>query len=81
MAQGVPVIATTLPIVRDIIQQADCGLLLSDGSPGGIADAIEHILLHPEQAKAMGARGREAVRQRYNWNTELLALDALYDRL
>jgi glycosyltransferase involved in cell wall biosynthesis len=81
MAQGVPVIATDFPILRGIVGEADAGLLISDGTPGSIADAIEHLLIHPERGQAMGARGREAVRCRYNWGHELAALDALYARL
>ncbi len=78
MALAIPVIASDFPLWREIIQGAGCGLLVDPLNPKAIAEAIEYVLTHPEQAKAMGRRGREAVEKRYNWENEERKLLQLY---
>ena len=46
-----------------------------------IAEAIEFLAAHPEQARAMGARGRLAVDSRYNWQHEEQVLLGMYNRM
>ncbi len=81
MCSGIPVIASDFPVFRRIIEQAQCGLLVDSLSPKKIAEAIEFLASHPEEAQAMGARGRQAVNNRYNWQHEEQTLLRMYDRL
>jgi glycosyltransferase involved in cell wall biosynthesis len=80
MCAGLPVIASDLPGCRDIVESSRCGLLVNPLSPDELAEAITYLWTHPEEARAMGARGAEAVRQRYNWANEEKRLLALYQR-
>ena len=81
MAAGLPVIASDFPLWREILEQARCGVLVDPQDPQAIADAMQWILDHPEEAAAMGRRGRAAVEDRYNWEAESEKLIALYERL
>lgn len=81
MACGIPVIASDFPLWRDIIESVGCGLLVDPTDPRAIADAIEWVLAHPEEAEAMGQRGRRAVESTYRWASEAQPLLALYRRL
>lgn len=81
MAAGLPVIASDFPLWRQIVEGAGCGLLVDPLDPNSIADAMQWILSHPEEAEAMGQRGRQAVVERYNWEAESKKLIALYERL
>ena len=81
MAAGLPVIASDFPLWREIVEGAGCGLLVDPQDPQAIADAMQWILDHPEEAAAMGRRGRAAVEERYNWEAESEKLVALYRRL
>jgi len=81
MAAGLPVIASDFPLWREIVEGAGCGLLVDPRDPRAIADAMQWILDNPDEAAAMGRRGRAAVEARYNWEAESEKLIALYRRL
>ncbi|HWG58384.1 MAG TPA: glycosyltransferase family 4 protein [Candidatus Acidoferrales bacterium] len=81
MAAGLPVIASDFPECRKIIEGAGCGLLVDPLNPKQIAAAIEHILLHPQQAEEMGMRGLGAIQEQYNWGVEEKKLIGLYSAL
>lgn len=49
--------------------------------PKAIAQAIEYLLTHPEEARQMGENGRRAVEEKYNWEKEAEKLLALYKEL
>ena len=81
MAAGLPVVAADLPLCREVVETAGCGLVVDPREPAAIAGAISWLLEHPAEAEAMGRRGRAAVEQRYTWQAESRTLLALYDRL
>jgi glycosyltransferase involved in cell wall biosynthesis len=81
MSAGIPVVASDFPDWRDIIDNEQCGVLVDPMGPAAIAHAIEYVITHPQEAEAMGRRGREAVEQKYNWGIEMPKLLALYDNL
>ncbi|MDK2891086.1 MAG: hypothetical protein PWR21_1718 [Methanoculleus sp.] len=68
MLLGLPVIASDLPEIRNVVGRADCGILVDPTSVDDIADAISYLFEHPEEARRMGANGRKAVLERYNWS-------------
>jgi glycosyltransferase involved in cell wall biosynthesis len=70
MAAGLPVIASDFPLWREIVSKAEAGILVDPRNPAAIAGAIDHLLRHPDDAARMGANGRRAVLQRYNWSQE-----------
>ena len=81
MAAGIPVVASDFPLWRAIVEGAECGLLVDPESPEEIAEAMDWLLAHPEDAARMGAKGKKAVAQTYNWEQEGAKLTALYERL
>lgn len=78
MSAGIPVIASDFPLWRQIIEEIGCGLLVPPLNPKAIAEAIEYIFTHPQEAENMGQRGREGVEKRYNWTREERKLLQLY---
>jgi glycosyltransferase involved in cell wall biosynthesis len=81
MSVGIPVIATDLPKWRDIIDGCGCGILVDPYDVDEIAEAIDWMFEHPEEAERMGQRGRQAVEETYRWSNEGSKLLALYDEL
>ena len=80
MSAGIPVIASDFPLWREIIQGNDCGLLVDPLDPCAIAKAIDYLVSNPAEAQRMGANGRKAVNERYNWGMEEQKLFAFYER-
>ncbi|SFB85392.1 Glycosyltransferase involved in cell wall bisynthesis [Massilia yuzhufengensis] len=78
MAAGIPVIASDFPLWRDIVENSACGLCVDPRDPAAIAAAIDHLAAHPRLAAQMGANGRRAVMERYNWENEADKLIAFY---
>ena len=81
MAAGLPVVASDFPMWRDVVSQADCGILVDPLKPQEIAEAVIWLLENPLEAERMGQRGRQAVQSRLNWGRESLKLCHLYARL
>ncbi len=81
MCAGIPVIASDFPLWREIVIGNDCGLCVDPMNPKAIAEAIDYLATHPEEAKRMGDNGRAAVQERYNWKNEEAKLLELYCEL
>lgn len=81
MSAGIPVIASHFPLWREIVEGNKCGLCVDPMDPQAIANAIDTLVGDPTMAQEMGANGRRAVVERYNWAIEERKLFALYDEL
>ena len=81
MSAGIPVIASHFPLWREIVEGNECGICVDPQNPREIAAAIDYLVSHPDEAQRMGANGRRAVEERYNWNVEEKKLLALYREL
>lgn len=81
MSAGLPVIASDFPSWREIVEPVGCGLLVDPMDPATIADAIIYLLEHEDEAEEMGKRGRQAVEEKYNWETQAENLLSLYSQL
>jgi glycosyltransferase involved in cell wall biosynthesis len=81
MAAGIPVIASDIPLWRNIIDSSDCGVCVDPFDPKAIAAAIDNLLCDPERAQRMGENGRRAVLSKYNWSIEEKKLCEFYAEL
>lgn len=79
-AAGLPVIASDLPIVRQVLDAYGYGLFCDFASPAGIAAAIEGVLADPDRYAAMAAGARRAA-EVYNWENQARILLDLYEGL
>lgn len=81
MAAGLPVIISNFPLWEDIVEGNKCGICIDPLNPKEIAEAIKHLIEHPELRKEMGENGHRAVLEKYNWEIESQKLLHLYDSL
>ncbi|HEV7236987.1 MAG TPA: glycosyltransferase family 4 protein [Ktedonobacteraceae bacterium] len=81
MAAGIPVVASDFPLWRSIIEDAGCGLLVDPCNVRDIAAAIERLIRNPNEAEAMGLRGRRAAEEHFSWANEEQVLLSFYASL
>lgn len=81
MAAGIPVIASDIPLWKQIIDENQCGVCVNPFDPKEIAQAINSLVENPENAEKMGRNGQQAVLRKYNWTIEEQKLIALYRQL
>jgi glycosyltransferase involved in cell wall biosynthesis len=71
MREGTPVIAPDFSLeVGRIVRETECGLLVDVTDPRAIAQAALRLLQDRALAERLGANGRRAVEQTYNWEQE-----------
>ena len=81
MAAGVPVAATAVGGVPDVIVDGETGYLVKAGDVEGMAEAIIELLKNPEKAREMGQEGREAVYPKFAAQTLIANVEGLYAEL
>jgi glycosyltransferase involved in cell wall biosynthesis len=82
LAAGVPVVASDLPGMADIVRAADAGVLCDATSPASIAAAVRQVLEQPPaDLAAMRERARRAAHETYNWDRQVTTLFGVYRRL
>ncbi len=81
MSAGVPVIASDFPLWKEIIEKNKCGMCVNPKESKKIAEAIDYLFEHQNEAAEMGKNGRNAVYEKYNWANEEKKLLNLYDSL
>lgn len=78
MAFGLPVVATRLEAIPEIVAHDETGLLVPPGDPVALADALSSLLADPARARRMGAAGR-ARAQRFSWRRAAASMLAAMD--
>lgn len=82
MAAGLAVALPEFAVeVAPIITDSKCGVLIDPSNPQDMADKLDVLINSPKIMREMGRRGKEAVRDRYNWETEAVRLIAMYREL
>ena len=71
MTLEMPVITSAFPLYQAVVDRHECGMCVNPDSVEELAEAIDHLIQHPEEAAAMGRRGRQAVLQEYNWDDRI----------
>lgn len=77
MATGVPVVATRVGGVPDVVEDGNNGILVGAGDPAGLGDGIARLLADRPLRERMGDAGLRRIRERYG----LDAVAAEYVRL
>lgn len=81
MAAGVPLIASDLPVVRELVEDGVEGRLVPPDRPAELARAIRILLAYPERADELGRNGVARIEKVFTWNRSLDKLRAIYDEL
>lgn len=77
MARGVPVIASRVGGLPEVVVDGETGLLVSPGDESALAGAIRRLLGDEEERREMGRRARERVEEHFSWEEQIGKITAL----
>lgn len=63
MAAGVPIVASDLPSLRDILRHGENARLVQPGDPSALATGITQVLSHPDDARRMSRQAQLDVKK------------------
>jgi glycosyltransferase involved in cell wall biosynthesis len=66
MLAGLPVAATRVSAVPEVVADGETGLLVEPGDAEALAAALDTLLANPERARELGEAGRNRARERFS---------------
>ena len=78
MSYGVPVVASDIGGITDIVEHNKSGLLVPPGDAAALARALEQLARDPSLAQRLGAAGEQRVRSAFGWTEIMAKWDAVY---
>ncbi|UTM47553.1 glycosyltransferase family 4 protein [Glutamicibacter mysorens] len=81
LASNVPVLASNLPALRELIADGENGHLITPGVVSEWAECIERMMLNPDKAERMGKSGREFVLANRTWEQNARSIVEVYERV
>lgn len=67
MAKGLPVVAPDLPPIREVMEDRKTGRVFPADDMAAMRTCLEELLADPAEARALGERAKEHVREHLTW--------------
>lgn len=80
IAAGLPLIATDVGGVRNVLGSGENGFIVAPGNPEELANKIAYGLGHPEKTREMAARGKQKIHATYSDRVMVNKLQKIYCR-
>ncbi|MDP8971487.1 MAG: glycosyltransferase family 4 protein, partial [Actinomycetota bacterium] len=81
MALGLPVVASDLPAIREVVVEGGNAVLVPAGAPHELATAIAKLLEDPGKARAFGARSRQIFDEQFTMDHSARQMTELYHQV
>jgi glycosyltransferase involved in cell wall biosynthesis len=81
MALGLPIVASDLPAIREVVEEGGNALLVPHSDPGALAVAIDRMLGDDAMRKSFAARGRKIFNERFTLERSTQGMLDLYRKL
>ncbi len=81
MATSLPIIATHVGGIPELVMHGENGLLVQPADSVGLAQAIERLANDPEESLRMGKRGRERMEEQFTLTRKIMETEELCRRL
>ena len=81
MALGLPIVASNIEPVREIVEEGRNAILVRPASTGELASAIERILRDRTMAEAFGRRSREIFEEQFTLEPSILQMVEFYRQI
>lgn len=78
MAAGLPVVATQLNAIPEMVSHGETGLLLQPGDRATLAQSIRTLIENPTLGRDMGTKGRKVVEQKFDAHKNFQTLESLF---
>lgn len=78
LAEGVPVVATKIPAVMEILEDRKTGILVNVDDPKDLAKKLEML---PKYKDALVKSGRELYKEKFTWDKHLTQLYNVFNGL
>jgi glycosyltransferase involved in cell wall biosynthesis len=66
MAAGKPVLLAIDGAIREVVEQAGCGVFVAPGDPAALSEAIRRLAADSEAAERMGSLGKAYLEKNFN---------------
>jgi glycosyltransferase involved in cell wall biosynthesis len=77
MATSLPIIATEVGGIPELVKNEDNGLLVAPADPSALAMAIDRLANHPVEARRMGESGRDRMERQFTLERKILETEQL----
>lgn len=81
MASGIPVVATKVGGIPEVIVNGESGLLVPAGDPQAIATAVLGILRSPDKGQKMAQAARARVNRKFSLEAMIRGIETIYEKL
>ena len=81
MASSLPVIATHVGGIPELVRDGENGLLVPPGDPAALAHAILRLVDNREESRRMGERGRDRMEERFTLERKISETEQLCSHL
>jgi glycosyltransferase involved in cell wall biosynthesis len=81
MEAGLPVVATRVGGVPDIVVDGETGVIVPPRDPAAVAREVARLLEHADEARRMGAAGRSRRRAEFDLAVTVRRVEELYEEL
>jgi glycosyltransferase involved in cell wall biosynthesis len=78
MAAGLPVIASQLSPIYEIVSDGETGFLVPSGDRHTLAGKIRYLIENPTLGREMGAKGRKVAEQKFNAQRNFQTLESIF---
>jgi glycosyltransferase involved in cell wall biosynthesis len=80
MAAGLPVVASRVGGLPELVPDGEAGLLVAPGDTEGLAEALRRLIADPQLRRRLGDAGHAQVRERFDLASFRRAHLELYSR-
>lgn len=81
MAASLPVVATDTDGFCEVMEDGVTGFLVPRKDPEAMARKMLQLYWEPQTRQRMGEKGKERVRERYQWSDNVTEMERLYQRI
>lgn len=81
MAAGLPVIATNINAIPEMVTHGETGFLIQPGDRANLAHYLQYLIDNPNLAKEMGVKGRKKVETNFNAKIHCQTLDRMFAKI